>query len=207
MDEKKKILYLQEAERRRIAEELHDTTVQELVHLLQQLELATLYLEEDSNKARLEIVSARKQIKNTIHGIRDTIYNLRPMTFDDIGWEAVISHFYDTLLQNTDIQIHFDIDSLNTNDGITAISMYRIMREACQNIIKHSNAKNMWVSLKVCDDLIRLRIKDDGIGFQVKKETNHFGIQYMKERVLLLSGKINIETGCNGTEILIEVPK
>ena len=88
------ILALQEAERRRIAEDLHDTTVQELVALSQQLELVNLYFDKDQVQARLELISAKKQIKDIINGIRNTIYDLRPMSFDDFGWEASIERLY-----------------------------------------------------------------------------------------------------------------
>ena len=63
---KKDILLLQETERKRIAEALHDTTVQDMVYLSQQLELVLLYLEQDVIQARLEVITARHQIKNII---------------------------------------------------------------------------------------------------------------------------------------------
>lgn len=206
MERTREILYFQEFERRRIAEELHDTTAQELVHLSQQLELAYLYMDQDIIQAKLEMLSAKKQIKSIISGIRDTIYDLRPMTLDDIGWRASVSSFYDTLVRDNDINVHFDIDDLDIDDGVTAVSIYRIMCESCQNILKHSHAKNMWVSIKADDNCIRLKIRDDGIGFQEKDEDNHFGMQFMRERVFFLSGIINVETGYDGTEIFIEIP-
>lgn len=67
MENTREILYFQEFERRRIAEGLHDTTAQELIHLSQQLELAFLYLEQDIVQAKLEMISAKKQIKTIIN--------------------------------------------------------------------------------------------------------------------------------------------
>lgn len=84
---KKDILLLQETERKRIAEALHDTTVQDMVYLSQQLELVLLYLEQDVIQARLEVITARHQIKNIIGEMRDAIYDLRPLILDDIGWD------------------------------------------------------------------------------------------------------------------------
>ena len=81
---------MQEAERKRIAEELHDTTVQDLVHLSQQLELANMYLNQDINLSRIELAKAKKHIKKIIEDMRGTIYDLRPMAFDDIGWKSAI---------------------------------------------------------------------------------------------------------------------
>ena len=111
MEEKKGILYLQETERRRISEELHDTTVQELVYLSQQLELAFLYMDKDPVRARVEVLSSRKYVKHIIDGIRDIIYDLHPISFDDIGWEASMARLYDTLAYNNDINIIFDIEN------------------------------------------------------------------------------------------------
>ncbi len=207
MENTREILYFQEFERRRIAEGLHDTTAQELIHLSQQLELAFLYLEQDIVQAKLEMISAKKQIKTIINGIRETIYDLRPTTLDDIGWNATVSCLHDSLIQETDIQVHFDIDELDCDDGVTAVSVYRIICESCQNIIKHSHAKNMWIFMKVQGNCIHLSIQDDGIGFQAHDENNHFGMQFMRERVLLLSGKMNVETGDCGTHIYIEIPR
>ena len=207
MENTREILYFQEFERRRIAEGLHDTTAQELIHLSQQLELAFLYLEQDIVQAKLEMISAKKQIKTIINGIRETIYDLRPTTLDDIGWNATVFCLHDSLIQETDIQVHFDIDELDCDDGVTAVSVYRIICESCQNIIKHSHAKNMWIFMKVQGNSIHLSIQDDGIGFQAHDENNHFGMQFMRERVLLLSGKMNVETGDCGTHIYIEIPR
>ncbi|MCM1183911.1 MAG: histidine kinase [Roseburia sp.] len=206
MEEKREILYLQETERRRISEELHDTTVQELVYLSQQLELASLYMEEDPVQARLEVLSSRRYVKHIIGGIRDIIYDLRPKSFDDIGWEASITRLYDSLVYNNDIQVCFDVENPKNDDSVTLISLYRIICEACRNVLKHAQAENMWVSMKTKDGCIRLRIRDDGIGFQGREIEKHFGLQFIRERVLLLSGQMRIETGCRGTELLIDIP-
>ena len=200
------IVALQEMERRRIAEELHDTTVQDLVHLSQKLEIASVYMDKDLNEAKLEIASARKHIKNIINEIRDIIYDLRPMTLDDIGFNASVDRLRDSIRDNYDISVHFEIDELDTLDNVFLISIYRIISEGCQNIIKHAYAKNMWVVLKMAFDRIELTIKDDGNGFDRMKKENHFGMQFMKERVYLLSGEIEIISNKDGTTLLINIP-
>jgi len=203
----KDLVSLQEMERRRIAEELHDTTIQDLVYLSQKLEIASMYIDKDINEARLEIASARKQIKGIINGIRETIYDLRPMMLDDIGWRASIDRFYDKLVvDNPDMEIHFDVDEVDTQDEVMAISVYRIICEGCRNVQKHANAKNMWVSLKCFSDSMELSICDDGDGFEDIQKEKHFGMQFMKERVRLLSGEMEIFTNENGTNINIIIP-
>lgn len=205
--ENREILFQQETERRRIAEELHDTTVQEMIHLSHQLELALLYMDKDVIQSKLEIVSARKQIKGIINGIRETIYDLHPMTLDDIGWDAAFSRLKDDLQNKSgNLGIHFDIDPVDMSDGVTALSIYRIINEACRNIVRHSKAENIWIDVKCLDPMISVCIKDDGIGFSQQALTNHFGLQFMQERVALLSGEMDIESDSDGTRIRVVIP-
>jgi two-component system sensor histidine kinase DegS len=209
--EKRDILLMQETERRRIAEELHDTTVQDMIHLSQELELALFYLDKDLTQSRLEIVSSRKQIKNIINGMRETIYDLRPMTFDDIGWDASFTRLKDKLCSSKpEMNVIFDVDNIDISDGVVAISIYRIVYEACRNIIKHSSADNVSISVKQEDNFVKINIDDDGIGFDSDYDKNtHFGLEFMKERVALLSGEITITADDNnikGTHIDVSIP-
>lgn len=200
----KEYLLFQENDRRRIAEELHDKTVQDMICLSQKLELAMLYMDKDIVQSKLEVASARKKIRNIIDEMREIIYDLRPMSFDDIGWKAACCRLQDKLsAEKPDIGFQFEIDEVNTEDGITAISIYRIISEACQNIIKHSKADHVLVLVKDRNDSIEVIIKDNGIGFDGDLECNHFGLQFMKERVLMLSGKIDISSDSDGTCIHI----
>ena len=112
------------------------------MHLSQQLELALLYMNKDVIQSRLELLSAKKSVKKIISGIRETIYDLRPVTLDDIGWETSISRLYNELVENKNgIQVNFDIDDVKVDDKLIEVSIYRIIKEACQNVIKHSRAK------------------------------------------------------------------
>lgn len=204
---KKDILLLQEIERKRIAEALHDTTVQDMVHLSQQLELVLLYLEQDAIQARLEVITARHQIKTMIGEMRDAIYDLRPLILDELGWNAAWERLKNKLLKvQTQLTVSFDIDKIDPFDGLMAISVYRIVCEGCQNIVKHSNAKTIKVIIKNLDNYIKIKICDDGVGFVQKTATNHFGLQFMYERVAALSGKMKIDSNDSGTIIQIKIP-
>lgn len=207
---KKEILLLQEAERKRIAEGLHDSTVQDLVCLSQQLELILIYMDKDITLARLETVDARRQVKRIISQMRETIYDMRPMMIDDIGWLSAFEHLRDQLMSaNSNLNVCFDIDPVDRSDGVTAVSIYRIVSEGCQNIIKHSNADYAEISVKNIDDFIRICIWDNGVGIGNGKDfcKNHFGLQYMSERVDALYGKMKVTSESSGTLIQIEIPK
>ncbi|MDE6619441.1 MAG: hypothetical protein K2K74_02925 [Lachnospiraceae bacterium] len=207
--EKKDILMLQETERKRIAEGLHDTTVQDMLCLSQQLELILLYMDQDVTRSKLETAVARKQVKHIIDEMRETIYDLRPMIMDDIGWQASFERLRDKLLSdNADLRVDFDIDVVDRSDGITAISIYRIVCEGCQNIIKHSNAECIEVSVKNDGSFIHICIQDNGNGIEdeIDFSNNHFGLRFMRERVDALSGKMKIVSNASGTRITIVIP-
>lgn len=206
---KKEILMLQEAERKRIAEDLHDTTVQDLVCLSQQLELILIYLDNNMTLARLETAAARRQVKRIIRDMRQTIYDMRPIIIDDIGWLAAFEHLRDQLMsENSNLKICFDIDSVDCSDGVTAVTIYRIVCEGCQNIIKHSNADYAVVSVKNAENFISICIQDNGVGIgnAEKIYKNHFGLQYMGERVKALSGNMIIHSDSSGTLLQIKIP-
>lgn len=207
--DKKEIILLQEAERKRIAEDFHDTTVQDLVCLSQQLELIMFYMEQDVTLARLEAAVARRQVKRMIGDMRETIYDLRPMLINEIGWQASFERLRDRLYNgNPELKIYFDIDTVGLSDGITAISIYRIVCEGCQNIIKHSGADCIDVSVKNQGELIKICIRDNGSGVDTGKISSrkHFGMQFMSERVDALSGKMEVVSDFSGTLIKIEIP-
>ncbi len=212
MKNKKEILLMQEAERKRIAEKLHNTTIQDIVYLSQKLSLVGLYMDNDVVHSRLELAIAKKQIKSIVDGIRETIYDLRPMAFDDIGYDAAFERLYDKL-KRMGYSVVFDIDNVSTEDGVTAISIYHIVSESCQNIIKHSQAANVFVRVKCNDDKIKVIISDDGIGFsQSDRNYNtgyngrHFGLSFIQERVDMLSGNMKIVSDENGTSINVIIP-
>lgn len=206
MNERIEILAMQEAERKRIADELHDTTVQDLVHLSQQLELASMYLSQDMNQTRIELASAKKNIKKIIEDMRGTIYDLRPMAFDDIGWESAIEKLRNDLDTKSDMNVMFNICNINECDSLFKITIYRIIREACQNVCKHASAKKMSVKMKNENNQLFLSITDNGVGIGDYDKTNHFGLSMIKEKVGLLSGKLSILTNEEGTTIDIVIP-
>lgn len=202
----KDILTLQETERRRIAEDLHDTTVQELVALSQQIELVNLYFDKDSVQAKVELASAKKQIKEIISGIRNTIYDLRPMSFDDFGWDASMERLYREITEKSDMHVTFDVHKIPNIDNVTEITIYRIIREAVNNVCRHAKASELSVMLHSDTSQIHLSVCDNGIGIQDASKKNHFGLQFMQEKAKLLNGNMTIESGKEGTSIQIVIP-
>lgn len=208
------ILDAQEKERQRIARDLHDTSLQNLTYLVHKVELGSLYIDEDPVKAKLELATVGKGIRQVIEEIRNTIFDLRPMSVDDLGLKETIEKLLTVLNQDKQFYVKTDIDTIvieNADPAIHVIfiSIYRIIQECVQNAIKHSGGKEIEVRLKDCENVYQINVKDDGIGFDVDaamKKEKHFGLSVVKERVMFLEGKINIDVS-NGTSIEIEIPK
>lgn len=208
------ILDAQEKERQRIARDLHDTSLQNLTHLVHKVELSSLYIDEDPVKAKLELATVEKGIRKVIEEIRNSIFDLRPMSVDDLGLKETIEKLLSVL--NQDMQFHMvtDIDQIDTGQSapsmkILFISIYRIIQECVQNSLKHSGGNEITVKLKERDTSYWIIVRDNGKGFDINealKKDRHFGLSVIRERVYFLGGTINIDAN-NGAFIEIEIPK
>lgn len=208
-----KILETQETERKRIARDLHDSTVQNLTNMMHKTELCTRLIDLDHVRAKLELQTMVSTIKSTINDMRNIIYNLRPMSLDDLGLVDTIEKYIKDFKTNHEIEI--DLVVMNKEVSVLPVinlTLFRIVQEATNNAIKHGSASKINVNLQYNKETIELCIEDNGIGF---KESNiessnmftGYGLSMMKERVLLLTGDINIESIKNkGTKIYVNVP-
>jgi two-component system sensor histidine kinase DegS len=154
-------------------------------------------------------------IKSTISDMRNIIYNLRPMSIDDLGLVATIDKYIDEVNQNNEVDISLIVNNeIKYVSNVINITLFRIVQEASNNAINHGKATKVVIKLDYNDKFIVLTINDNGIGF-IKESlrklktnmTSGFGLSIMKERVLLLSGEINIESNdSNGAKIVVRVP-
>lgn len=208
------VLEIQEKERQRIARDLHDSSLQNLTHLVHKIELSSLYIDQDPIKAKLELATVEKNLRKVIEDIRNSIFDLRPMSFDDLGIKETIEKMLLMINQNKKFQIETNIEDIRPNISdskrmIILLSIYRIIQECVQNSIKHSEGNRIKVCLKDKKDSYEIIIQDNGIGFDMSeavKKDNHFGLSVIKERVLLLNGQIEMNTQ-NGTFIKIDIPQ
>lgn len=208
------VMDVQEKERQRIARDLHDTSLQNLTHLVHKVELSSLYIDQDPVKAKLELATIESGLRKVIDDIRNRIYDLRPMTFDDLGLREALCNIFSLLNQDGKFEILTDIDEIQ--DGFSEeerdfflIMIYHIIKECVLNAIKHSSGNRIEVSLKENEKAYLIKIKDNGTGFDIKeaaKKDRHFGLLVVEERVFLLGGEMRIDTQ-NGTTIEIEITK
>lgn len=206
------VMDMLEKERLRLARELHDSTIQEMTHVIHVLELAQKFSEQDPIRSRMELQSASRNIRKTIEDLRNKIFDLRPMSIEDLGYEETFSRLKAHIENISDIKIKFTFDRMISEDSMDSLILYRIIQECCMNAVKHSNATKIEVFLKNKDEQIFLEVTDDGIGFDVKELENNnkhnFGLEMTKERTNLLNGKMEIVSEKTiGTTIFISFPK
>lgn len=210
-----KILETQELERQRIARDLHDSTIQNLTNLMYKTELCIKLLDMDTIRVRLELATLINQIRCTINDMRDIIYDLRPMSIQDLGLVPAIERFAKKCMEQNHIQVTVSsTEKIPCILSIINLTLYRIIQEACNNIVKYANASICSITLNRNDKEIKLVIEDNGVGMQLEEienkeasDSSGFGLSIMRERALLLSGSFEIEsTKGKGTKITVIIP-
>lgn len=212
---RKKILETQEMERKRIARELHDSIVQSLTSIIHKVELCTKLMDMDTVRCKLELQTMSKTVKKIIEDMRQVIYNLRPMSLDDIGLEVTLEREAAKWKNTGKVLVDYQIEGEKKKiPPLVSLTILRIVQEACNNILKHAQADHIDIILTYKENSIKVQIVDDGCGFDVesmnqlhREDGSGFGLSMMRERVYLLSGNLSIESVIGkGTTISVEIP-
>lgn len=205
-----------EAERQRISADIHDSIIQNLTAMMYKMELIKKVVDSDHNRAKLEIESGNKIIKDCIEELRNIIFNLHPMSLDDLDTEGVFNDFIGKIKQSTDMVVDYSYHSkLKHIDNSVVIMLLRIIQELCCNSIKHSGGTRIQISVDITPDVINIIQSDNGKGYdysiinnpKTTSDNTGFGLVLLKERLGLIDGKIkisDIESG--GVEYKITVP-
>ncbi len=211
----KKVINTGEDERKRIARELHDDTLQELSAALMRIDLCRL----NPGEVTLEkIDTIRGIVVNAWDGVLGTVQNLRPTLLDDLGLVAAIKSLLDLHLAENKINYFINSDGVADKrfGPEVEITLFRIVQEAVVNIARHARAENVFFLCKVEDNIVNVDIEDDGEGFDLNllfagsrdaKDGRGLGLLGMRERVMLIGGKIEF---CSmpglGTRVGIRIP-
>lgn len=201
----------QEAERARIAHELHDDTVQSLVAIAQSIELSLNWLEREPDRARSMLGLVRTQAVESVENVRRLIADLRPPALEELGIVAALN----MLAQQGDIsEIQVSVSGDARRIGASQeLALFRIAQEAVRNAQRHGKPSCILLDLTFDRHEVRLVVRDDGTGFtpptllDCLAQELHFGLLGIQERVRQLNGTLKLSSRPNeGTAIRVTLP-
>jgi signal transduction histidine kinase len=207
----RKVVGAQEAERQRIARDLHDETGQSLTAIGMGLRGLS---DETSEKRRRETLSQLQSLtSDSLKELQRIIADLRPAHLDDLGLSATLRWYASRIHELTSILVRADIEGDEPAlDDAVKITIFRIVQEALNNIIKHADATNVNVRLDFRDKEAVIFIRDNGKGFDMDTVQSRIGrvslgLAGMEERAMLLGGSLDISSRPNyGTEVEAVIP-
>ena len=208
----RRIVAAQEAERQRIARELHDATGQSLTAIGLGLRGASSAIKKDGQKAISNFNQLEGMVDDALNELQRLIADLRPSHLDDLGLGAAVRWYSSEVQNRVPIIIHTDLEGCPDElPSETKIALFRIIQEAITNVIKHANAENAYIHMRCDDGVVSVHIEDDGVGFDPSNIFNPnrpaWGLIGMKERVSLLDGSFNISSEPGyGTQLRVEIP-
>lgn len=200
----------QEEERRRLARELHDGTVQNLVVLDQRLQLA----QRTAPEATPKLNELRDLTTSLIEEIRRMIRDLRPLYLEDLGLFAALEALARELEQTAQVQVTLtQTGEPRRLTDAQELTLYRIAQEAFTNITRYAQARTVQVTTTFSEKAVTLRVQDDGVGFTAPARVSdlvlagHYGLMGLHERAELIGARLEIESAPNrGTRIEVYLP-
>jgi len=207
----------QEEERKKIARELHDDTIQELITLSRQIDDLVdrnIKPDEDRRSSRKKIAAARQKVDTILKSVRRFTRDLRPSILDDLGLVPALEWLTTDTSERFGVPINISV--VGTEHPATpdaALAMFRIAQESLRNAGQHSKASQIQLNLKYSSKTATLSIIDNGVGFTPPKQTTSLtrigklGIAGMYERAQLIGATLSIKSKRNkGTTVTLEVP-
>ncbi|MEQ6027738.1 HAMP domain-containing sensor histidine kinase [Streptomyces sp. NPDC048405] len=198
-----RVLLAQEAERRRIAQELHDEVGQSMTAILLVLGRAA---DDADEPLRDELHQAQEITRESLDEVRRLVRRLRPGVLDDLGLISALSSLTHDFATHTGLRVvrRFDAD-LPVLDHETELVLYRVAQESLTNAARHADAERLEVGLARVDGAVTLTVADDGRGIEAAHEGA--GIRGMRERALLIGAALDITSAPGaGTRIRLTAP-
>ncbi|WP_019505600.1 sensor histidine kinase [Pleurocapsa sp. PCC 7319] len=190
-------------ERNRIAREIHDSLGHSLTAQNIQLANAILYLRSNLERAEIFLAESKKLSSHALREVRHSVATLRSDPLQGKLLNVAIAELVEDLRYRTEIIFHYQSDITYQLPQEVITTVYRIVQEALTNMIKHSQATEVTISLQLIANYLKVEVQDNGEGFDPQENTTGFGIQGMRERATALGGKFNLfslpERGCRVT--------
>lgn len=209
----KRVVAAQEAERQRIARELHDETGQSLTAIALGLRGASTIVHQDVDKSLHNLRELEEMAVRSLDELRRLISDLRPSQLDDLGLGPALRWYGNEIEERTTLNVQVIAPGGPTNvlNQSVSLTLFRIAQEAITNVVKHAKAKNIFINVSQENQDIILEVFDDGIGFDTKRISTEkkatWGLLGMEERTTLLGGSFVIQsTPGHGTHVRVTIP-
>jgi PAS domain S-box-containing protein len=206
----RRLVEVQEAERRKLSRELHDRVGQNLTALSINLDMLRTSLADESHaEHRMRLSDSEALLESTVDSIEDVMAELRPPMLDDYGLLPALHWYAKDFSRRTGIAVHVaGKDGVDRSDPEIEITLFRIAQEALVNVAKHAHAKRVQVELDQTPGHCRMTVTDDGIGIDgARRQRPGLGMVTMRERAQAVGGDFKVRNVAGGgTHITIDVP-
>lgn len=188
-------------ERRRIAREIHDGVAQDLAGLRFRVRLWHNLVDDNPAQMHTELDGLREVLGKNIREVRRSIFALRPVALDELGFYPALHQFVDEFAEQNQLHINLRITGPPEQlPNFLEPVLFRMIQEALNNVGKHAQAQMVWLTLDLTSpDVIALHIQDDGVGFdpamlEQMARSGHLGLKQMRERVEKLNGTLDLHS-------------
>jgi two-component system sensor histidine kinase DegS len=204
------LIQAQEAERLRLSRQMHDGPAQTLSNLILETEIAMRLFDVNKEEAYQELGALRDSASKTFQQVRDYVFELRPMMLDDLGLVPTIKKYTSAIQDYSGSTIRFGTTGPERRmEPYLEVLIFRAIQELIRNSLTHSQANQIDVQIDVGDTFVKVRVEDDGKGFDVGdlNDVQGMGLKVIKERVEMARGNLEISSQIgHGTQITFEVP-
>ncbi|MFQ5616917.1 MAG: histidine kinase, partial [Anaerolineales bacterium] len=186
-------------ERNRLAREMHDTIGHRLTIAVVQLEGAQRLIPQDPEKAAKMVGTVREQVRGALNELRQAVATLREPLEADIPLQASLKRLVNSFEKATGIEVNLLLpDELPPMSNAHRLALYRTAQEALTNVQRHSQARQVWLQVARQENIITLRVSDNGKGLRGKINETNFGLRGIRERAVQLGGELRLESRLGG---------
>lgn len=200
----------QEAERQRLARQMHDGPAQALSNFILQTEIAMRLFDLDQEKARDELNNLKLSATKTFQKVRDFIFDLRPMMLDDLGLMPTLKRYIEAYADQPSMDVRLGITGTERRlEPYQEVMVFRAIQELLNNAIRHSQASQVKVQVDMSDTNVRISVDDNGKGFDVDMldEKSNLGLKVIRDRVEMLGGFMEVDSvSGQGTRVTFQLP-
>ncbi len=212
--ERDHIISMQEDLRKRLARDLHDGPAQVLASIAMRLDFARKLLIHEPEKVDEELRGTGEQVARVTRDVRDMLFDLRPLVLESEGLAVALERFLERFKSLGGPRMHLLGEYRQRLPYLTEATVFAITQEAVNNVLKHARARNCWIELREDPHALVVRVRDDGVGFDVQAVRQNYaqrgswGLLNMRERAALVDGILSFQSEPGGGSVIsLTVPR